>query len=306
MIWRRAILQTFDPQTRWFAAARSTLAVAQLIPVVASTNQALFWRPTAGTGPISCDGVNSVSLFCVAAGHIALGRVITVFVLCTVVIGVCPALTCLPHWYVSLSLGLSVTLPDGGLAFSRIITLMLVPVLLGDRRLWAWQVPSTPLSSGWAGAGTAAFLLARLQVTLIYANAALGKALQRPWRDGRVMQTLLVDPLYGPPHSVEQALRPLVSSAAASIGIAWAVILLELAIAVFLWFPGRLQRLSLALTACLHIPIAVFIGLFSFSLTMISVVALVMSAPSMMRSTAKDEVPIPESIATDAGPLPVR
>ena len=144
----------FDPRGRPLAAGRLLLALATLTSVVFTSDAELFSDATAVSGGMRCEGLRSLSLWClngdVADSYLA-ARVITIAVLVLVVIGYRPRWTCIPHWYVTFSLTASMSAINGGDSVAVIATMLMVLLCLGDGRVWQWSRPSEPLPARWRG-----------------------------------------------------------------------------------------------------------------------------------------------------------
>jgi antimicrobial peptide system SdpB family protein len=269
-------LRTFDPRGIWLASARSMLAAATLSVIVCNPDDVLFMR--AGERPaISCHGVRNLSLWCLGQadnGDLSVARAVSVLVLGAVLAGYSPRLTCVPHWYVTYSLCVSMTLPNGGEHVAQIATMLLIPVCLGDRRTWQWSSPETAQRARWRGAALAAMLVLRIQVSIIYAHAAWSKLMEEGWRDGTAEYVIFFDPHYGPYPPVREMLRPLLSSPAIIAGVTWATVGVEIAIAVLALGTRRMRLVALGLAVILHTGIIALMGMPSFGLIMIALLTM--------------------------------
>lgn len=267
----------FDPRDRQLAAGRSLLALAPLSVLLFTPARALFAPlPENPAGP-RCGGVRGALLWCVGgqAPWLSTARlVVAVAVLVAVIIGFCPRWTCVPHWYVTVSLSASMTVPNGGDAAGRIATMLLVLMCLGDGRRWHWRPGRDPYPPAWGGSAYAAHLVLRLQVALIYL-AAVGTKLAVPsWRDGTYLAEIFHHPYYGPSAALRSVLGPALEQRPIVAALTWGTLVIELAIAASLFAGPRVRRCGLALAIALHGLIIVLIGLVSFGLTMIALVTL--------------------------------
>jgi antimicrobial peptide system SdpB family protein len=267
----------FDPRDWQLAVGRSLLALATLSVLLCTPTRALFAPlPDNPTGA-RCGGVRGALLWCVGgpAPWLSTARlVVAVAVLAAVLIGLRPRWTCVPHWYVTVSLGASMTVPNGGDAAGRVATMLLILMCLGDGRRWHWRAGRDSYPPGWGGSSYAAHLVLRLQVALIYLAAVGTKLAVRSWRDGTYLVEIFHHPYYGPSAALRSVLghtleyRPIVAT------LTWGTLAIEVAIAASLFAGPRLRRCGLALAIALHGLIIVLIGLFSFGMTMIALVTL--------------------------------
>jgi antimicrobial peptide system SdpB family protein len=265
----------FDPRSAGLALGRSLLAVAQLTVILCSPDSALFEPTRALPSGMHCDGVRGVSLWCAGgaagAGGLPAARVIAVATLALVAVGYRPRWTCLPHWYVTFSLSAAITLPIGGDRIAAIATGLLIPVCLGDDRVWQWVRPGRPMDAGWRGRAYAAFLAFRVQVALIYGWAVVSKLASSEWRHGTALYTVVHDPNYGLPSGRLAPLEPLLGSRPFIGALTWGTLAVESAVAVGVLSSRKVRRYVLPLGVLLHAGTIMVMGLFSFGLVMIGV-----------------------------------
>ncbi len=272
-----AAADAFEPRGRVLGAGRSLLALATLSALVATPSRGLFVYTPDNPSGTRCGGVRTIALWCVGGqGHtVTTVRLIApVVVLAAVVAGFSPRWTCVPHWYVTFSLGTTMTLPNGGDSVARIAALLLIPMCLGDDRRWHWRRPARPLPPRWRGAAYAGHLFLRLQVAIIYLSAVMAKLTVGSWRDGSFMYQVFHDPYYGPPAFIRPLVGAVLDAPPLVRGLTWGTIAIELAIAASMAGGPRVRRVALGLAIALHGSIAVMLGLASFGLTMIALLAL--------------------------------
>ncbi|MGF1425048.1 sporulation-delaying protein SdpB family protein [Kitasatospora sp. LaBMicrA B282] len=264
---------SFEPRSLPLAVARSGLALSQLITLVFTPDHALFFSDSATPTGIRCSGLHDISLWCLAgssAGGMHLSRLGTILVLVAALSGYRPRWTCIPQWYVTTSMAIAMPMPEGGNNIAAIVTMLLIPPSLGDFREWQWGRLDPPISPSWRGSAYAALLIIRMQIALIYVDAALSKLAVPQWRDGSAMYTVFVDPNAGLPAGLRDLAAPLLVSRVVIASITWGTIALELGIALCA-LPGiRLRRIGFFLACVLHLGIMVSMGLISFAVTMIS------------------------------------
>jgi antimicrobial peptide system SdpB family protein len=268
----------FEPRGNGMAIGRSLLAGAGLTVLLANPDSVLFGDPHSQASTGLCAGIDRATLWCIAgsgAQGYGAARVLATLVLAAVVVGFRPRWLCVPHWYVAFSLGVRMTPVDGGDLVAQILALLLIPMCLGDRRVWHWQSVRQPLAPAWRGASYAAHVIVRCQIVVIYLEAALSKLAYPAWRHGTALPTILNDPYSGLPI----ALRPVANAVLASPWVAapltWGVIALEVAIALSMLFGSGIRRLGLVISVLLHAGIIAAMGLFSFGLIMIALLLVV-------------------------------
>lgn len=271
-------LDRTESRTVLFAAARSALAAVQLGVLLLNSDSVLFGSPQ---GPrAECTGIANASLWCVSgtsAFEHGLARTVAVVFLAAVVIGWRAAWTCIPHWYISVSMSLCITPIDGGSYATQAATLLLIPACLGDDRRWSWALPATALAPRWLGWRQGALFALRWQIAVVYVEAAISKAAHPGWWDGRALASVFADPQFGLPGFAASWLRPVCGSPGVLTVLGGAVIVVELLIALLIIGSRRMRRIGAGLAILLHARIIACMGLLPFGLTMCAVALLAVS-----------------------------
>jgi antimicrobial peptide system SdpB family protein len=265
------------------AVGRTLLALAELSVLVFTRDGTLFMYLPGLPGGVQCNGVRAASLWCVADSqghHLAIVRWFAVGILAVAASGYRPRWTCIPQWYVTFSLGATITSPNGGESAAAIATLVLIPICLGDPRRWQWTKPATEQDPSWRGAAHAAILALRLQVAVIYANAAISKLLHHGWRNGTAMFNVAHDPNFGFPPAALRALNPLLTHYWSIAALTWSIPFLEIVIAVSVVGTLHLRRLAIALVLVLHVGIIIVMGLGSFGVIMVTLLLIAYGGPA--------------------------
>ncbi|GGM55579.1 hypothetical protein GCM10011608_45570 [Micromonospora sonchi] len=263
------------PWTNVYGLARTLLALGTLGTLVFSPPSALF-APVAGMPDAPyCEGLGRISLFCVAPDQPGVARYVAVAVLVVVASGWRPRLTALPHWWVSISVPVSISIPDGGDHVTQVLTLLLLPMALTDRRRWHWVAPADDTGRRETRLLTVtALVLIRVQVAGIYLHACVAKLGVTEWRDGTALYYWLADPMFGAPLWMRDALIGVLSHGTAVAALTWGSLALEFALVFGLFAPRRRWPLLLAGGLALHLGIAVLMGLWSFGLAMFAALVL--------------------------------
>jgi antimicrobial peptide system SdpB family protein len=266
------------PWTNVYGLARTLLAIGTL-GTLAFTPPAALFTPALGAPPAPhCDGAAVISLFCVVPDNqLNLARFGGIAVLALVASGWRPRITALPHWWVAFSVQASITIPDGGDQVTAVLTMLLLPVALGDRRRWHWAAPTGRDGSQRPAAvlvAVAAMFLIRLQVAGIYLHASVAKLGVPEWRDGTALYYWVNHPVFGAPGWLRDPLQPLLAYGPTVAALSWGTLALEFALAIGLFLPKRRWQPLLVGGLTLHGGIAVVMGLWSFSLAMFAALIL--------------------------------
>jgi len=282
---RTAVAQAlaFEPRTLTLGAARSLVALAELSVLVFTSDTDLFPAvPNGPTGP-RCDGLRVLSLWCASSSPAGLtvSRIVTMAVLVLAASGYRPRWTCIPHWYVTFSLAAAIHVPNGGENVAKILTLLLIPLCLADDRIWHWRRPSTPLPAWWRGNAYVAHLVIRLQIVIVYGQAVWLKIVEPEWRAGSAMHYIIQDAYFGSTPELASFLETGVFAGWLIPVATWGTVILETAIVVCVIGNPKIRRTAPPLAVVLHGGIIIALGLVSFGLVMISLVA----AASAYRTT---------------------
>jgi antimicrobial peptide system SdpB family protein len=277
-----------------YGLARSLIATATLSLLFFNPPELLFTPTPAHPSGMRCEGVGRFGLWCVVGdtphGQAAV-RWVAVLVLAICASGWRPSWTCLPQWYITTSLGMVLPAPSGGDYVAQIMTMLLLPLALGDARRWHWGAPH--LGPRWAGAADAALLAVRVQLSIVYLTATAAKVAQSEWRDGSALPAALMDPAVGLPPGVARLAQPLLNSIAGSAAT-WTVLGTEAVLAALILAPLAYRRLALALGIALHGLIGVLLGLPTFALAMIAALMLSAMSTTFSHPVAGCDVPPPK------------
>jgi len=265
----------FDPETRVFGLARSGIAVGQLILLLWTPAAYLFVPVLGRDESLNCDAViTRLGMYCVLGDQIGLQAVqwILVAALILVAVGIFPRVTGVLHYYVTVSISASISLPDGGEAVAQVATFFLMLIAFGDRRWNHWissklsrNEPRFTQALAWAASWGL-----RCQMAYIYASSAILKIGVDPWSDGTAVYYVAHGEFFGTANPLE----PLVTSALdlplLALSAAWGTIIAESSIAVLLLIPHRrAAKVALTLSATLHLVIIAVIGLWTFALIIV-------------------------------------
>lgn len=281
-VWLRRQASATVPWTNVYGVARTVLALSMALTLAANRMTTIF-RPIAGIpyAPPFCHlRIQKVGFFCVlGAHHLEIARWIAVGLLLLVASGWRPRFTGVVHWWIALSFQLSGSTLEGGDQACAILTMLLVPVTLTDGRRWHWQPPPAAMVTGDGEIARriialSAMLMIRIQVSAVYFHATIGKTAVREWYDGTALYYWLHHPTFGLPGDLRMSLGSLLVYPGVVSVLTWGTIVVELFLCMGLVATRRIRKVLLVVGFCLHGGILVFMGLFSFSVTMFGALIL--------------------------------
>jgi antimicrobial peptide system SdpB family protein len=298
----------FDYRCRWFAFGRSALALATASELLFTRPAALFTTVGNTTGPF-CTAQPAVSLFCVGNSHeFVAGRCwLAVVGLVVVASGYRPRYLGIVHLWIVFSLTTSVTLPDGGDSIALIVLFLITPMCLADPRRWQWSTPQQRMSRTGRTVAYLSFWALRLQIAYLYADSAIAKMGVADWQNGSAFYYFVRDKMFGSAGPLAPLWMSLSDRALSTLAITWGAIATELAIALFTLLGTRWRLAAFWLALALHTLIFVSMGLFSFSLVMVAVGALIATPDVGVRRGPPQPWPTKhpathnESISAEAG-----
>ena len=264
---------------------RSVIALAQLSILILTSWANLTPEIVGQERAPSCLGVAHASIFCLDPSDDKLvARLSAGLALALVLSGFVPAVSGILHAWVSFSLSTSIGLPDGGDSAAAVATILIAFMTLSDRRWNAWRKgPSGTSLTVLDGIAWGAWWMLRLQMAFIYIESGLSKFGTEQWVNGSALYYVVRDPSFGSSGIAGDMARAIAGVPLGTASLTWGTIALEVAVGVLLLGRPRSRRITLVLVVALHVGIIIFIGLWSFAVTMMGAV-LVAAAPSVRRS----------------------
>ncbi|KAA8999804.1 hypothetical protein F4V43_15900 [Paenibacillus spiritus] len=267
------VISGTPPWTNVYGLARTLIALSLLLTLITNDVTTLF-KPAAGINEYPSCSVYAVSIFCVLPNNypnLELLKWISVLILLIVASGWRPRFTGILHWWVASSLQNTGITLDGGEQVATVLTLLLIPVTLFDHRKWHWLPPrsdNTMTSTGIPHLISFLFLFSiRVQMAIIYFNAALSKLKNKEWIDGTAIYYYFHDPMLGLNSFLLSLLNPLIESSFVVL-LTWGTIIVELLLGSGIVAHKEKRFFFLYLGLALHTLIAICLGLYSFSLVM--------------------------------------
>lgn len=278
----------FDHRRRWFGVGRAVLALGPLTALIFTPILALV-VPVGAANTAQCDGIRAVSILCLGGpeNSLEIKRWVLIAVFASVVSGVAPRWTAVPHVWAAFTMSVSLTLPDGGDAIGLIFTLIILPLALTDNRLWAWWPPGKTLSPTSQGIACAAIWLLRFQLAYIYLDSGITKMGVADWDNGTAEYYIVRDPDFGAAGLPGRLARWVTSFPVGTLALTWFGVGIEIIIGLLFVVGGHgRRRLALGLDLLFHGGIMLLIGLDSFAITMIGG-AIVAATPAAIHGARR-------------------
>ncbi|MFE6408651.1 sporulation-delaying protein SdpB family protein [Streptomyces sp. NPDC057837] len=287
------------PWTNVYGLARTLVALGTAGTLAASSAETLF-RPVATIGDYpSCNSTTAASLFCLSPddySHLTWLKWLCVAALLVIASGWRPRITALPHAYINYSVFSGIAIADGGDQIALILSTLFVLPALGDRRRWHWeqpqeQTPETRATRLLALIGISGLITLRLQMVVVYLQAAVAKLPHAEWQDGTAMWYWGSNLDFGPAPWLDTVVGPVITSALGVALMTWLPLVIEGSLVVSPLLPQWLRWWAMGAGLLFHLSIALMMGLWSFALAMAGgIMVLCLPLGSTIRLRADEDV----------------
>ncbi|MCJ7934113.1 MAG: HTTM domain-containing protein [Chryseobacterium sp.] len=193
---------------------------------------------------------------------------LSIVILLLTISGYCIRITGILHWWVTFSFLNSAIIVDGGDQISSIIALLLIPVTVLDNRKnhWLYQIKESSEIKNFIGKSF--FFVIKVQVAVLYFNAAVGKFPVEEWWDGTAMYYWINHSSFGAPGYLKTILLPLVENKYTVFVLTWGSMILELFLSIAVFLRKEARILACGLGILFHFLIFIVLGLGSFFFAM--------------------------------------
>lgn len=254
--------------TNFLGISRSIIALSTLLTLLLNSKQTLFYLGINNETKLNCTGANDFSIFCLI-GNIDTAITISVLVLFFVIVGLYPKFTCVFHWWITYSFATSSYAVDGGDQIASIITLLIIPICIFDKRKWHWKKDSYLHCFYEKVVAFFAYLLISIQVFIIYFHAAVGKFFVTEWIDGTAIYYWFYNSFFGMNDYLIPIMKPLLKSPILITLLTWSILVFELALAFGVFYKNKKTKVIFCIAGIFfHFLIMLFHGLVSFFLIM--------------------------------------
>lgn len=196
------------------------------------------------------------------------------------------------HLWIVFSVTTSSRLPDGGDSIALIVLLIITPMCLADPRRWQWQSAPTRMTRLGRTVSYLSFWALRLQIAYLYADSAIAKMGIEDWQNGSALYYTFRDRSFGAAGPLTPVWLWLSEQSLTTLALTWGTMVIELAIALLTLLGARWRLAAFWLCLALHALIFLGMGLFSFSLVMVGVAALIATPGAVTLRRIRDVLPM--------------
>jgi antimicrobial peptide system SdpB family protein len=259
----------YAPHTNVLGLARSVLACGTLLTLICNpahyffnkSTEGVYFNPLLDFTSFPLNRLNFFFLFGVDNAPIM--KWVGVLALLIVISGYFIRVTSVIHWWIALSFMLGSSLLDGGDQIASIMSFLLIPICLTDNRKNHWFI--TPAKQSPANIIAILFIwLVRLQVAVIYLDAAVGKFAVTEWKNGTALYYWLNHSVFGFPDLYKPILDRVLANTFLQPGLTYGVLILELCLFLALTASERYRKILFPIAVGFHFFIILFHGIFSF------------------------------------------
>lgn len=259
--------------TNWLGLSRSLLAFSLLITLIFNNNITLFYTGIQNESypKFSTFEFNLYSWF----NNFETSIIVSIIALIVVIIGIYPRYTCIIHWFVTYSFCITSSSTDGGDQVASIITFLLIPICIFDKRKWHWSKTQFQKSFYVKCIASFSYFILICQIAIIYFFAAVGKFKVDEWVNGTAIYYWLTQPLFGAVNFYKPLIDLILHFPILTALLNWSVLFVELAIAFSIFSTNKnYKRKLLYISVFFHFFILLFLGIVSFSIIMMSCLIL--------------------------------
>lgn len=206
------------------------------------------------------------------------GKIISIIILISVIIGYFPKITSILHFWVAYSFNVSAKMIEGGDQVVMIYTMLLIPLMLLDKRKNHWTSNKAhSYSFQQKTIGFCTVLLMKTQCFVIYFVAAVSKFSHNEWRNGTAIYYWFYDEVFGLNETMLCIITPFLKNSYFIVIMTWGTLLLELLLAYSAFSRSSIYRIICYFCGALfHLAIAGFLGLWSFFFAMLGVLTYIL------------------------------
>lgn len=212
---------------------------------------------------------NKINLFVIMGyENLFITKIIAIIICISVITGYLPQITGVLYFWLVYSFQNSAIFLDGGEQIALILSFLLLPLCIFDKRLNHWQKGAGSKICNFIG--NIAFMSISVQMSFIYLNTCMEKIYtSTTWRDGTALYYIFDGTYFGLPQIIYDTFESIIKSEFIFF-VSWWTLLVHLILAFILILKRKKRLKFFILGFSFHFFIAIFLGLYSFSLVMIS------------------------------------
>jgi antimicrobial peptide system SdpB family protein len=258
--------------TNTYGLARSLLAFGTLTTLLFTDSYELFYFFFSNPQNFPQTGVMGLNLFHLfRPEYFFIPYTIACLILLLVISGYLPQITGVLHAWVSFSLFHSVLTVEGGDQITFILTLLLIPVTLFDKRINHWHKKDyfTYHRSEWISYFCySCIVIIQIQMAIVYFDAGVEKFKVPEWLDGTATYYWINHNAFGAPNWLHAIIGGLFTNSITITLITWGVIVLEILLFTAFFRSEADKRMFFFLGIFFHFLIFIVHGLFTFWIAM--------------------------------------
>ena len=261
--------KVLNPWTNVYGITRSILALSTFLTLLFNKTEYLF-KPAAGIDSYPFR-ILDFTLFGFGQDNylmLTIFKYFALLILFLVIIGWRPRITGILHWYIALSVQSDMIVIDGGSQIAAILTFLLIPITLTDNRKWHWSKLERNNHTHSKIIVFITYFFIRLQIAIVYFDSVVEKLKVQEWVDGTAVYYFTKDPIMGF-NSVFTMLSNWIVESPFVVLITWLTLLVQMILVFALVLPKKYWKSILIVAILMHEVIALFLGLITFSLTML-------------------------------------
>lgn len=276
MFLKKLILDKINYQeiftSNLFGISRSLIAFSLLITLI-FTESNIFFPDSFFNVSESRHSVIPNFFYLMGINNLDFAFLFAKLILIGVISGYFPQITGLFHAWISYSFFTGALLVEGGDQIGQIISILLVPVCLFDKRINHWNANSSLLNytrPTWVSMFCYSCLfIVQIQMAIVYFFAVAEKIQVNEWVDGSAFYYWFNHRPFGASLEVRLLLQPLISNPYLSPIITWGVLVLEVLLFSSFFMQKEEKIFMFKLGVCFHLLIVIFHGLWSFFFAML-------------------------------------
>lgn len=257
--------------TNLIGLARTLLAIGTLLTIIFNPIDMLI-----NTAIIDSLGSwQNFNIFFLFADNFIIAKIISILILVSVITGYFPQVTGILHWYITYSFFSASSLIDGGDHVSSILTFLIIPITLTDRRLNHWKKYNYDYNSVRSLIAKIFLTLIKIQVCAIYFHAFVGKIPIDEWLNGTATYYWLTHEYFGINEIIRPVYKFFLSNAFVVSLITWGTLVFEFFLSSAIFIDNKKTKIYLFLFGLLfHFTILITHGLVSFFFAMSAALVL--------------------------------